>query len=95
MASQGNVADGLAPSHTYLPNRGYISDNNSPSQQLDDGGHQIPEDQDAEGSDDLDDIFDDSAEGAELCYTVTLSMPSYVRNIKAKLLSKSLLTIKP
>lgn len=66
MASQGNVADGLAPSHTFLPNRGYLSENTNSTQQLDDDDQQILQGEDAEVSDELDDIFDDSDEGAEL-----------------------------
>lgn len=67
--SQDNVAGGIAPSHTFIPNRGYLrEDEPSTTHRI------INEDDEAEqnegedeGSDDFDDIFDDeSAEEADL-----------------------------
>lgn len=65
-ASQDNVADGLAPSHTFVPNRGYLrQDGSSPQRVVDEDGEELDR-EDAEASDDLDDIFEDSAEEADL-----------------------------
>lgn len=65
--SQDNVADGLTPSHTFIPNRGYLREDDSSHRRLagDDGEDQDRGDAE-ESDDDFDDIFDESAEEANL-----------------------------
>lgn len=64
MSASQNVADGLAPSHTFLQNHGYVQGEDMSqfrNNDIEDAGEAA-----ADGSDDLDDIFDESTEEAEL-----------------------------
>ncbi|KAJ9658894.1 Serine/threonine-protein kinase rio1 [Neophaeococcomyces mojaviensis] len=64
MASQ-NVADGITPSHTYIPNSGYAHDTNTSQQRPADDG-QVAEEEQGDASDDLGDIFDEGNEEDDL-----------------------------
>ena len=57
MAAHSSIADGLAPSHTFVPNRGYLQeDSQAPATAPQDA----PTQEDDE-DEDIDDIFEDSA----------------------------------
>jgi len=60
MASH-DVADGITPSHVYIPNSGYAHDTNLPRQTSVDEDQTVLDDQE-DASDDLDDIFDEGDE---------------------------------
>jgi RIO kinase 1 len=71
MASNGDIvpatgiADGIAPSHTYVPNEGYVNTDNADSAEA---GQDLPDDQeeDEEEEEYYDDIFDEELDREDI-----------------------------
>ncbi|KAJ5550366.1 hypothetical protein N7535_001696 [Penicillium sp. DV-2018c] len=57
------IADGIAPSHTYVPNEGYVNtDYTDPAE----AGQDLPDDQDEDDEEDYDDIFDEELDREDI-----------------------------
>ncbi|KAJ5316552.1 hypothetical protein PENANT_c019G09873 [Penicillium antarcticum] len=57
------IADGLAPSHTYVPNEGYVNPNNADSAAA---GQDLPDEQDDEYDEDYEDIFEEELDREDI-----------------------------
>ncbi|CAG8398450.1 unnamed protein product [Penicillium salamii] len=63
-ASAAGIADGLAPSHTYVPNEGYMNPDNADSAEA---GQDLPENhEEGEEDEDYDDIFEEELDREDI-----------------------------
>ncbi|CAG8937884.1 unnamed protein product [Penicillium salamii] len=63
-ASAAGIADGLAPSHTYVPNEGYMNPDNADSAEA---GQDLPENHEEDEEDeDYDDIFEEELDREDI-----------------------------
>ncbi|CAG8318657.1 unnamed protein product [Penicillium salamii] len=63
-ASAAGIADGLAPSHTYVPNEGYMTPDNADSAEA---GQDLPENhEEGEEDEDYDDIFEEELDREDI-----------------------------
>src|SRR3954467_9479619 len=69
MTSNGNtsqatgIADGLAPSHIYMPNEGYVNPDNADSAAA---GQDLPDEQDDDYDEDYEDIFEEELDREDI-----------------------------
>jgi RIO kinase 1 len=57
------IADGLAPSHTYVPNEGYVNPDNADSAAA---GQDLPDEQDDDYDEDYEDIFEEELDREDI-----------------------------
>ncbi|KAJ5742410.1 uncharacterized protein N7511_011429 [Penicillium nucicola] len=62
-AQATGLADGLAPSHTYVPNEGYMNPDNADSAAA---GQDLPDEQDDEYDEDYEDIFEEELDREDI-----------------------------
>lgn len=64
LATAAGIADGLTPSHTYVPNEGYVNPDNTDSAEA---GQDLPEDyEEGDEDDDYDDIFEEELDREDI-----------------------------
>ncbi|KAJ5467834.1 RIO-like kinase [Penicillium sp. IBT 31633x] len=57
------IADGIAPSHAYVPNEGYVNPDNAYSAEA---GQDLPDEQEEDEDEDYDDIFDEELDREDI-----------------------------
>jgi RIO kinase 1 len=62
-AQATGIADGLAPSHTYVPNEGYVNPDNADSAAA---GQDLPDEQDDDYDEDYEDIFEEELDREDI-----------------------------
>ncbi|OGE50152.1 hypothetical protein PENARI_c018G11568 [Penicillium arizonense] len=62
-AQATGIADGLAPSHTYMPNEGYVNPDNADSAAA---GQDLPDEQDDDYDEDYEDIFEEELDREDI-----------------------------
>lgn len=63
VAPAAAIADGLAPSHTYVPNEGYVNPDNADSAEA---GQDLPENYDEDEDEDYEDIFEEELDREDI-----------------------------
>ncbi|EXJ90746.1 Atypical/RIO/RIO1 protein kinase [Capronia coronata CBS 617.96] len=85
------IADGLAPSHTYVPNRGYLGEDQPSNQRRPDGGHLLQEDmdKDKDAEDEEDEEYSSSSSLDDMGEDDSLFDPDYLASSNPADLTKS------